>query len=162
MNNDQIPAKIRYIAAALHLIFIVSKLPILFVSSLKFELILLNTILTFVNPIIAWVFWLKTSKIHHFIDLAGRDVINYSLNNLMLLLWLVLPLFIAGVGLLQSAFLPISYYTNNVFFVVCIAILCILSCLEIFYLIHAIVGSMFAIKGHRFQSRLVHYFIRSE
>jgi hypothetical protein len=38
----------------------------------------------------------------------------------------------------------------------------ILFCIEIAYLVHAIVASTFAIRGHRFKSQRIHDFVRAE
>jgi uncharacterized Tic20 family protein len=78
MNSDRIPARIRYTAAALHLIFVISKLPVILMLFIKQpELIFSSFALIFTRPIIAWIFWLITSKIDRFVNLAGRDIINY-------------------------------------------------------------------------------------
>ncbi len=160
MNSDRMPAKVRYIAAILHLIFAVSKLPVLLIFSLKPEPIFLSFALIFVRPIIVWIFWLITSKIDRFVDLAGRDIINYSLNNLVLSLWFGLPLAICVLGVALAAFSSISSYKPMmIFFGIGFGIL---FCIEVAYLIHAVVASIFAIRGHRFQSRRIHHFVRAE
>ncbi len=99
----------------------------------------------FARPIFAWTFWLTTLKIDRFVDLAGRDVINYSLNNLVMLLWsgvpLVLIFLVLALGNFSSA-MPSKDNIINMFYGVSFGIL---FCIEIAYLIHAIISGIFAI-----------------
>jgi uncharacterized Tic20 family protein len=160
MNDNIISKKIRYIAAALHLIFAVSKLPVILIFTQEAYWIQLSFILIVVRPIAAWILWLTTSRIDRFIDLSGRDVINYSLNNLTLFLWISFPLLMIWI-ILALTNIPslISSETSNI---VIGGIVGILFCIEIAYLVHAIVASTFAIRGHRFKSHRIHDFVRAE
>ena len=160
MNDNIRSKKIRYIAAALHLIFAISKLPVILIFTQETHWIQLSFILIVVRPIVAWILWLITSRIDRFINLAGRDVINYSLNNLTLFLWIGFPLLMICI-ILSLAKIPllISSGTSNI---VISGSVGILFCIEIAYLVHAIVASKFALQGHRFKSDRIHDFVRAE
>jgi uncharacterized Tic20 family protein len=160
MNDNIISKKIRYIAAALHLIFAISKLSVILIFTQETHWIQLSFILIVIRPIVAWILWLITSRIDRFINLAGRDIVNYSLNNLTLFLWIGFPLLMIWIILaLTKIPLLISSGTSNIVIGGSVGIL---FCVEIAYLVHAIVASTFAFRGHRFKSDRIHDFVRAE
>jgi uncharacterized Tic20 family protein len=177
MNEDRtdrlrqpIPRKFRLLAAGLHgIIFTILGLFLVFsamviISTGKannlLEAILIYDFLfglpsIWVLPTIGWIAWLITKRTDVFVDRAGRDVLNCTLNILILA---ILFLFVACMtcGVLMSTqylqppagdtFITISLISIN--------------CLAIAYFLNSAISGIFALRGSRFQSRLIYPFIR--
>jgi uncharacterized Tic20 family protein len=166
--HPQIPFKFRAIAAVIHAIFAIPMgisvafyLWMLFVggsemSSKQNQLLTIVFYFIFVSlpmmaiwPIISWVMWLTTRTIHAFVDLAGRDVLNYALGNLISTLGLTILLVVT------SRFLYKVPYFHEVSFG-------ILNFVVAAFVMNSIVASMFALRGDRYQSILIHPFVRAK
>jgi uncharacterized Tic20 family protein len=109
----------------------------------------------FVLPTIAWIAWLMTKRVNIFVDLAGRDILNCTLNILILA---ILFLFLAGMTcsvLVSTQFLQQPAEDNF------IAInLISMNFMAIAYCLNSVISAVFALRGSRFQSRLIYPFIR--
>jgi uncharacterized Tic20 family protein len=166
--NDRLPLKFRLLAAALHVIECIP-MGILAIYSLSL-LILSNTISSFENvlvidflfglpliallPFIAWIQWLLTKRSHPFVDRAGRSIINYALNMLLLTLFLLFA-FITTCGVVTSGNSGGSIADNFLF-----ASLVTLNCLAIAYALNAGIAGIFALNGLQFKNRLIYPFVR--
>jgi uncharacterized Tic20 family protein len=166
--NDRLPLKFRLLAAIL---YIIAGIPIgiLAIYSLSI-LISNNTSYNFKNaliidflfglpsiivlPFIAWIQWLITKRIHPFVDRAGRSIINYTLNMLMLALCLLF-IFISTCGIFTNGnsggsmgdnFILVSLFTLNG--------------LAIAHALNSVVAGIFALQGLQFKNRLVYPFLR--
>jgi uncharacterized Tic20 family protein len=167
-QHPQIPTKFRAIAAALHAVFAIPMglsvafyLWMLFVggsemSSKQNQLLTIVFYFIFVSlpmmaiwPIISWVMWLATRAIHPVVDLAGRDVLNYALSNLISTLSLTI-LFVVISGFLYKVpyFHEVSFGMIN--FVVAA------------FVTNSIIAGIFALRGDRYQSILIHPFVRAK
>jgi uncharacterized Tic20 family protein len=175
MRNDrpdelhpQIPFKFRTIAAVLHAVFALPMglsvgfyLWMLIVGgsemssktnqllTIVFYFIFVSLPMMAIWPIISWVMWLATRAIHPFVDLAGRDVLNYTLGNLISTLGLTILLVVV------SGFLYKVPYFHEVSFG-------ILNFVVAAFVLNAFVAGIFALRGDRYQSILIHPFVRAK
>ena len=92
--NPQIPLRFRLVAAGLHAIFpgsIGAFLGLLAAQSIEASSpdpytkfvglynLILGSMLILILPVIVWICWLITRRIHGIIDIAGQDAINCTL-----------------------------------------------------------------------------------
>jgi uncharacterized Tic20 family protein len=166
--HPQIPFKFRAIAAVIHAIFAIPMglsvafyLWMLFVGgsqmssktnqilTIVFYFIFASLPMMAIWPIITWATWLATRAIHPFVDLAGRDVLNYTLGNLISILGLTILLVV------MSSFLYKVPYFHEVSFG-------ILNFVIAAFVMNSIVAGMFALRGDRYQSILIHPFVRDK
>jgi uncharacterized Tic20 family protein len=170
MNNDRIPARFRYLAAIHHLIFAIVTFPI--VVGIPFLNIFNNPTLIWIAfplfitslgmPVFSWLLWILTRKIHPFIDLAGKDVRNYTINHLLVYLLLIF-ITITTCGMtnsnyysdLKSSTEP-STTTQNILTAGPI----MLYCNEAGYFINSVTSGIFSLRGSRFKNRLLISFIK--
>jgi uncharacterized Tic20 family protein len=164
----QVPCKFRAIAAVIHAIFAIPMglivtfyLWMLFVGSsemssnttqvltIVFYFIFVSLPIMAIWPIISWVMWLATRAIHPFVDLAGRDVLNYTLGNLISTLGLTILLVVVSRSLyMVPYFHEVSFGILN--FVVAA------------FVMNSIFSGLFALRGDRYQSILIHPFVRAK
>jgi uncharacterized Tic20 family protein len=160
--QPHIPIKFRTIAAALHAIFAIpmslavgSYSWILLVGgsqmSSKDSLVLtivlyfvcINLPMTLILPIISWVTWKIVRTMHPFVDLAGRDMLNYTLGNSIATLSLTILLVVVSRSLYHVP------YFHEVSFG-------ILNFVVTAFVINSIVAGIFALRGDRYQSILIY------
>jgi uncharacterized Tic20 family protein len=165
--NDLIPFKIRLLAAGLHAIFAVPMgsflLFVIFVLISEnspnnhniFGLIAMDFFvglpMTMVLPIVVFVVWKITRKIHTFVDLAGTDVLNYSLNSLIVTLCFSFVT-CTTCGVVSM----INPDAGSIFIVGLILI----NAVALAYTIYSVVSGIYALRGNRFRNRLIHSFIQ--
>jgi uncharacterized Tic20 family protein len=166
--NDRLPPKIRALAAVLHAIigipigvFAVYGLSLLIFNKTNYSLeslliidFLFGLPSIFILPVIAWIQWLITKRIHLFIDCAGRSVLNYTLNMSLLMLCLVFA-FITTCGVVMNGNFGRAVADNFV-----LVSLITLNCIAIAYFLNSVVSGIFAWKGLQFKNRLVYPFLR--
>jgi uncharacterized Tic20 family protein len=164
--QPQIPIEFRRIAAILHAIFAIPMgltvgfyLWILLVGGSQmsgkdsqvltviFYFLFVGLPITLIWPIISWAIWMITRTMHPFVDLAGRDVLNYTLGNLMTTLGLTILLVVVSGSLYKVP------YFHEVSFG-------ILNFVVTAFAINSITAGIFALRGDRYQSILIHPFIR--
>ena len=98
-------------------------------------------------PIMSWAIWLITKDIDPFVDLAGRDVLNCALNNLILCLGLTVTIVVVSNFLSKLRyFLEVS----STILLLGVATLMMTSA----------VAGIFALRGDRFKNSLIHPFVR--
>lgn len=167
--SDRVTLRIRSIAAGLHAIFALPMgsflLFITFVLVSEFNpenhnilgLIIMSFLfglpMIIILPIILSIAWQITRRIHSFINLSGQDVLNYRLNSLIVIIY-------SGFAICTTC--RIIDTDNSSTYTVFIASLIILNSLAISYFVNSVIGDIFALKGHRWQSRLIYLFIRDE
>ena len=159
--NDLITIKFRIIAAVLYAMFAIPiglttiVFPWLLIiggeiksitETILFYFFFLSLPSVMIWPIISWVLWLTTKAIHPFVDLAGRDVLNYTLNNLIAVVSFVF-VFAATSGILYK----VKYFN--------IISMTILNTMIAVYVFTAIVAGVFAFKGYHFKNSLIHPFV---
>jgi uncharacterized Tic20 family protein len=170
--TDRIPAKFRYLAAIHHLIFAIVTFPIAVgiplsnifrntpgianLLGLSFELLIL--FLIFVIPIFYWLLWILTRKIHPFIDLAGRDVRNYTINHSLVCLLIIFITF-TTCGIKAPNSLSSSRDSKTAGNILNGAMI-VLYCNEAGYFINSVTSAIFNIRGYRFKNRLLIPFIK--
>jgi uncharacterized Tic20 family protein len=166
--QPQIPIKFRTIAAVLHAIFAIPMglsvglylWMLLFggseISSQQNQIltivlyfVCISLPMTLILPIISWGTWVITKAMHPVVDLAGRDVLNYTLGNLISTICLAILL---GV---TNGFLYKVPYFNEVSFG-------ILNLVIAAFVMTSIVAGIFALRGDRYQSILIHPFVRGK
>jgi uncharacterized Tic20 family protein len=166
--NDRLPSKIRTLAAVLHAIigipigiFAIYGLSLLIFNKTNYSLeglliidFLFGLPSIFILPVVAWIQWLVTKKIHPFIDRAGRSIINYALNMLMLTLCLLF-IFISTCGVFTNGNSGGSMGDNFI-----LVSLVTLNCLAIAHTLNSVVAGIFALQGLQFKNRLVYPFLR--
>jgi uncharacterized Tic20 family protein len=167
--SNQIPLIIRSISAGLHTIFAVPMgsfllfVAFVLVSELNPEnhnilgLVIISLLfglpMTIILPIVLLITWQITRRIHPFINASGKDVLNYSLNSLVVILFSAFVTYtIYGI----IATIDLSTYT--LFTVGAI----IINSVATSYFINAVIGGIFAFRGHRWHNRLIYPFIRDE
>jgi uncharacterized Tic20 family protein len=164
----QIPLKFRTIAAFLHALFAIPMgltvtfyLWMLLVGdsqmsdldgplTIGFYFIFFTLPMTLIWPIINWIAWASLRNIHPFVELAGRDVLNYALGNLILTLGLTVMVVIAS-GFLDK----VPYFSRDVSFG-------ILNFVGAAFVINSLVASIFAFRNKRYQSLLIYPFVRDK
>jgi uncharacterized Tic20 family protein len=169
--TDRIPAKFRYLAAIHHLIFAIVTLPIavgtplnyIFRNSPQIANLLevafhLSILSHFGMPIFSWLLWLLTRKIHPFIDLAGRDVRNYTFNHLLVCLLIIFITF-TTCGIKAPNSLSSSRDSKTAGNILNGAMI-VLYCNEAGYFINSVTSAIFNIRGYRFKNRLLIPFIK--
>jgi uncharacterized Tic20 family protein len=165
--NDLIPFKIRLLAAGIHAIFAVPMgIFLLFIVTVlisenssgnysMFGLIavdfLIGLPMTIILPIVILIVWQITRKIHPFVDLSGKDVLNYSLNSLIVTIFFTF---------VTSTTCGIVSIVNSSTSIVFIASLIIINAVPIVYTINSVVAGIYALRGYRFKNRLIHSFIQ--
>jgi uncharacterized Tic20 family protein len=171
MNDDrhnspqQIPFKFRSISALLHAIFAIpmglnigfylwmgfiaaSRMdPVSFVVTIIFYFFCISLPLIIVLPTIVWVSWLVTKKINPFVDLHGRDVLNYTLSN-SIAIALTIVMMIA----ISKSFTNIEYVNKLILIAACFV--------PISFSVNSIVSGIFAFRGYRLNSFLSYPFVR--
>jgi uncharacterized Tic20 family protein len=174
INNDRIPAKFRYLAAFHHLIFAIVTFPIVIIiplSKIIFHtaitdsfagILIISILLCFGMPIFSWLLWVLTGRIHPFIDLAGRDVRNYTINHSLVCL-LIIFITITTCGMTTSNYYSdlkssqgLSTATKNILTGGTI----VLYCNEAGYFMNSVTSVVFSIRGYRFKNRLLIPFIK--
>ena len=165
--NDRLPPKIRTLAAVSHTIigiptgiFAVYGLSLLIFNRTNYSLqglliidFLFGLPTVFLLPVIAWIQWRLTGRIHPFVDRAGRSVLNYTLNMSLLILCLVFA-FISTCGLAVN-----GYFGQSLENFVLISLVT-LNCIAIAYALNSVVSGIFAFRGLQFKNRLVYPFLR--
>jgi uncharacterized Tic20 family protein len=155
MRNG-IPLNLRLLAVALHLIggSIVTSMVIgvtmIFFSSISSSSLLIPLTI-FLSPPLILILWVQTRDIHPFVNQAGRDAINCSLNTLLgMLLSVIFTIFVfsitCGVGNQDPTPFLLSFIP--------------LALVAIAYFFNSIVAAIFAIQGHRLNSRLIYPFVK--
>jgi uncharacterized Tic20 family protein len=163
--NDLVPFKFRMIATILHSIFaipmglnVVFYLWLVFIEGRSmsngknlvmtvvfyFFFISLPTILLW--PIISWGTWQITRAIDPFVDLAGRDVFNYTLSNLATTLCLTVVLVVIS-GILYKV-----KYFHEVSLTILVLVVAV-------FVMTSIVAGIFSFRGYRFSNILIHPFL---
>jgi uncharacterized Tic20 family protein len=164
--QPQVPIEFRTIATVLHAIFAIPMgltvgfyLWILLfggremsgkdsqVLTIVFYFLFVGLPITLIWPIISWAIWMITRTMHPFVDLAGRDVLNYTLGNLITTLGLTILLVVVSGSLYKVP------YFHEVSFG-------ILNFVVTAFVINSIVAGIFALRGDRYRSILIHPFIR--
>jgi uncharacterized Tic20 family protein len=166
--NPQTPLKFRLIAAGLHAIFpgsIGAFLGLLAAQSIEASSpdpytkfvglynLILGSMLILILPVIVWICWLIARRIHDVINIAGRDAINCTLNNLSVILALSFVF-----GTTCGVFKVDPYLANNIFN----SSLVLFDLIAIAYAINSVVASIFTLRGNRFNNRLIYPFIHNE
>ncbi|WP_310489548.1 hypothetical protein [Chamaesiphon sp. VAR_69_metabat_338] len=166
--NDRLSPKIRALAAISHAIigiptsiFAVYGLSLLIFNRNNYSLeglliidFLFGLPTIFLLPVLAWIQWRLTGRIHPFVDRAGRSVLNYTLNMSLLILCLVFA-FISTCGLAVNGYFGQSLGTNFV-----LISLVTLNCIAIAYALNSVIAGIFAFRGLHFKNRLVYPFLR--
>jgi uncharacterized Tic20 family protein len=173
MNDDRtdrlrqsIPLRFRILAAVLHAIFAVPMgLNVGFYSWIVFieggsmsstQSLLMTVVFYFFFislpmilflPIISWVIWQITKQIDPFVNLAGRDVLNYALSNLAAILALTIIFFVVS-----GALYKLKYFEEVSFAILILVI-------AVFVMISVIAG-IFALRGYRFNNILIYPFLQ--
>jgi uncharacterized Tic20 family protein len=166
--NDRLPLKFRLLATALHAIigipigiFAIYGLSLLIFNktSSNLESLLIVDFLfgvpsIFILPVLAWIQWLITKRIHPFIDLTGRSVLNYTLNMSLLMICLLFA-FITTCGVVANGYGGQSLGNNFI-----VISLVTLNCIAIAYFLNSVVSGIFTWKGLQFKNRLIYPFLR--
>jgi uncharacterized Tic20 family protein len=164
MNNDRIPAKFRYLAAIHHLIFAIVIFPIAVgiplsnTSEIKNLLVVYFGLLIYVIPIFYWLLWILTRKIHPFIDLAGRDVRNYTINHSLVCILIIFITFTTCGIAAPNSF--ISSSNSKTAENILNGAMIVLYCNEAGYFINSVTSAIFNIRGYRFKNRLLIPFVK--
>jgi uncharacterized Tic20 family protein len=148
MRNG-IPLNLRLLAVTLHLIggSIVTSM-IIGVTMIFFDSI---TSISFLSPPLILILWVQTRDIHPFVNQAGRDAINCSLNTLLgMLLSVIFTIFVFSVTCGVGNPDPSPFFLS----------LIPLALVAIAYFFNSIVAAIFAIQGHRLNSRLIYPFVK--
>ncbi len=163
----EIPCKFRAIAAVLHASFAIPMgLSVAFylwillsgsqlsgkdsqVLTILLYFIFVSLPMTLIWPLISWIIWKISSFIHPFVDLAGRDALNYALGNLILTICLTIALTVASTSLyMVPYFYEVSFGILN--FVVAA------------FVMNSIVAGSLAFRGDRYRSLLIYSFVRDK
>jgi uncharacterized Tic20 family protein len=166
--NDRLPLKFRLLAAVLYSIagipigiFAIYSLSLLIFNQTNsgFENVLIIDFLfglplIVLLPFIAWIQWLLTKRIHPFVDRAGRIIINYTLNMLLLTICLLF-VFISTCGLVANGNFGQSVGDNFI-----LVSLVTLNCIAIAYALNSVIAGIFALQGLQFKNRVVYPFLR--
>ncbi len=166
--NDRLSLKTRVLATALHAIvgvplgiFSIYGLSFLIFNNTSFNLesllivdFLFGVPSIFILPVLAWIQWLITKRIHPFIDLTGMSVLNYTLNMSLLMLCLLFA-FITTCGVVSNGYFRQSLGDNFA-----LISLVTLNCIAIAYFLNSVVSGIFTWKGLQFKNRLVYPFFR--
>jgi uncharacterized Tic20 family protein len=99
------------------------------------------------SPIISWVLWLATKPMNPFVDLVGRDAINYTLSGSIAILCFTVTIFA-----ISGTLYKIDYFHE--------ISLTILNAVAAAYVVNSFVAGIFALRGYRFRSSLIHPFVR--
>jgi uncharacterized Tic20 family protein len=167
--KPQTPLRFRLVAAGLHAIFtgsIGAFLGLLAAQSIEasnpidphtkfvglYNLIL-GSMLILILPVIVWICWLVTRRIHDVINIAGRDAINCTLNNLSVILALAFVF-----GTTCGVFKVDPYLANNIMN----SSLVLFDLVAIAYAINSTISSVFTLRGNRFNNRLIYPFLQDE
>ncbi len=166
---DRIPAKFRYLAAIYYLLFaIVTGAITVNIISLAFRdnqgMNIFGLVSSFIILIathfgmlfLSFFFWISTSKIHPFIQLAGRDVTSYTMNN-ALILTLILMIFPSLCGVYSASRLNFKFNPSDITINGMIAMM---SFTNIVYSINSVVCGIFAIRGYHFENKFICPFTR--
>jgi uncharacterized Tic20 family protein len=103
--------------------------------------------LIIVLPIITWVLWLAVKSIDSFVDLAGRDAINYTVSSLI-----VIVCFTATIFAMSGTLYKLKYFYE--------LSLHMLNGVAAAWVINSVVAGIFALRGYRFSNSLIYPFIR--
>ena len=165
--NDLIPFRIRLLSAGIHAIFAVSMGS--FLLFVVFGLIkdnnpanhnmlgligiefLFGLPMTIALPAVIFIIWQITRKIHPFVDLSGKDVLNYSLNSLLA------TLSFSFVTCTTCGVVSVINPAAGSIFVVG---LIIINGVALAYTINSVVAGIYALRGYRFKNRLISPVIR--
>ena len=167
--NPQIPLRFRLVAAGLHAIFpgsigaflgwmvaqlIADSSPINpHVELIGLFNLIFGLMLILILPVIVWICWLITRRIHGVINVAGKDAINCTLNNLVVILALAF-VFSTTCGVFNISSSPANNIMNSS--------LVLFDLVAIAYAINSAVASVFTLRGSQFNNRLIYQFIRNE
>ena len=166
--NPQISLKFRLIAAGLHAIFpgsIGAFLGLIIVQSIEASSpdpytnfvglynLILGSILILILPVIVCICWLVTRRIHDVINIAGRDAINCTLNNLSVILALAFVF-----GTTCGVFSVNPSLANNILN----SSLVLFDLVAIAYAVNSTISSVFTLRGNRFNNRLIYPFLQDE
>jgi uncharacterized Tic20 family protein len=164
--TERIPVKFRYLAAIHHLTFAIVTLPIVIIplafrdnpqiNNLQSTIyILMYSIISPVGmPLFSGLLWRLTRRIHPFVDLAGMDTTNYTVNHLIVLVIILLITFTlcaVSASNTKGSFsgAPFSY-TGAI----------LVYCIEATYFLNSVVCGVFALRGHRFKNDFLCPFTR--
>jgi uncharacterized Tic20 family protein len=164
--TERIPVKFRYLAAIHHLTFAIVTLPIVIIplafrdnpqiNNLQSTIyILMYSIISPVGmPFFSGLLWRLTRRIHPFVDLAGMDTTNYTVNHLIVLVIILLITFTlcaVSASNTKGSFsgAPFSY-TGAI----------LVYCIEATYFLNSVVCGVFALRGHRFKNDFLCPFTR--
>ncbi len=106
--------------------------------------------MTIVLPVVLFIIWQITRRIHSFIDLSGKDVLNYSLNSLLVILCF------SFVTCTTCSVVSVMNPAAGTIFIVGLVII---NCTALAYTIGSIVAGIYALRGYRFKNRLIYSFI---
>ena len=119
------------------------------VLTIMFYFLFVGLPITLILPIISWVIWMITRTMHPFVDLIGRDVLNYTLCNLITTIGSTIMVVIASRSLYTVP------YVHEVSFG-------ILHFEIAAFVINSIVAGIFSLRGDRYQSILIYPFVRDK
>jgi uncharacterized Tic20 family protein len=164
--NDLIRFKFRMIAATLHAIFAIPMgLNILFyfwmvflegnsmsnsqnlIMTVVFYFFFISLPIILFWPIVSWGAWQITKTIDPFVDLAGQDVLNYTLGNSIAIFCLTVALFV-----INGTLYKVKYFHE-----VSLAILILVVAT---FVMTSVVAGIFALRGYRLNNILIHPFWR--
>jgi uncharacterized Tic20 family protein len=145
---SMIPSHVKdFIPTSLHYLLIepVTSETVSNIENVSIKIILISTIVTI-------LMWRMTRQIHPFIDIAGKDAINYMLNAfsmiILCILLSMLALFLITGGNGTENMVPIELGFVTSYFI------------AISHFINSIVISIFVMNGYRFKNRLIYSFIQ--
>lgn len=169
--NPQIPLRFRLIAAGLHAIFPVSIGTFLgWLAAQSIEVsspidphpaselvglsnLIFGSLLILILPVIVWICWLIARRIHDVINVAGRDAINCTLNNLAVILALAFVF-----GTTCGVFKVDPYLANNIMN----SSLVLFDLVAIAYAFNSTISCIFTLRGNQFNNRLIYPFVHNE
>jgi uncharacterized Tic20 family protein len=164
-RRQQISFKYRSIAALLHAIFAMPMGlnigfylwmgfiadrqidPVSLVVRVMLYFFCVSLPLIIVWPTISWITWVTTKKIHPFVDLAGRDLLNYTLANSIAIILTLITFVVANNSL------PSNEYIRKIM----LTFLCLV---PIAFAINAVIAGIFSFRGQRLSNILIHPFVK--
>jgi hypothetical protein len=167
--NDRMPLKIRLIAAGIHGLFIIYIIILLFLiimttakngsSNIPFYQIIFPIIfcspLILIVLVITWIFWLITSRIHPFIDIAGRDAMNCLLNCAIA----VICCFLFMIWMIHITCGTVPYKPNQLSETLWTISTVSLVFIPIPYFLSSMISIIFTFMGYRWKNRLIYRFV---
>lgn len=103
--------------------------------------------------LIAPILWVIVKNLHPFIDISGRDAMNCAVNTFLgTMASLLFSLFVFSV----------TCGVGNQDPTIVLSSLLLFCGVSIAYFINSLIAAIFALRGYRFQSRLIYPFIKDE